>query len=142
MGRQLSAGGFAARVAGVDLGSSEALVGRATSRVFWVVAAFGLYMSVAGLLDRAWLRIVGRIRLLNTGARFVWINSFLAVTSVASVAVIVSEGVTSAAGRVAFVAIVALSLLPGLNQLTWVYDAVCRRVLAFHVLLAPSEPLS
>jgi len=135
MARQLTAGGLAARVPGVDLAPAEALVGRAASRALWVVAAFGLYMGVAGLLDRTWLRVVGRIRLLNVGARFVWINSLLAVTSVVALAVIVAAGVPSAAGRGAFVAIVALSLLPGLNQLTWVYDAVCRRVLAFHVLL-------
>src|SRR5438093_5299681 len=135
MARERRAGGLAARVPGVDLAPAEALVGRAASRALWVVAAFGLYMGVAGLLDRTWLRVVGRIRLLNVGARFVWINSLLAVTSVVALAVIVAAGVPSAAGRGAFVAIVALSLLPGLNQLTWVYDAVCRRVLAFHVLL-------
>ena len=135
MGRELTAKGLAARLPGVDLAPAEALIGHAALRVLWVVAVFGVYMGVAGLLDRTWLRVVGRIRLLNIGARFVWINSLLAVTSVVALTVIVAAGVTSAAGRAAFVAIVALSLLPGLNQLTWVYDAVCRRVLAFHVLL-------
>ena len=99
MARQLTAGGLAARVPGVDLAPAEALVERAASRALWVVAAFGLYMGVAGLLDRTWLRVVGRIRLLNVGARFVWINSLLAVTSVVALAVIVAAGVTSAAGR-------------------------------------------
>jgi len=82
MGRELTAQGLAARLPGVDLAPAEALIGHAASRVLWVVAVFGIYMGVAGLLDRTWLRVVGRIRLLNIGARFVWINSLLAVTSV------------------------------------------------------------
>jgi len=135
-GRDLLAAGFEPRVAGLDASGAEALIGRAAWRILWVVTAFAAYMGVAGLLDRQWMRIVGRIRLLNTYTRYVWINSLVALASVVTVAVIATEGVTSAAGRGSFLAIVVFSLVPGLNQLPWVYDAIGRRVLAFHVLLA------
>ncbi len=105
------------------------------SRLFVVVVAFAAYMTAAGLLDRTWLRVVGRIRLLSADARFVWMNSFLGGASLLSTAVIVTRGVQSAAGRYSLLAILVCSLMPAINQLAWIYDAVLRSVVVFHVVL-------
>jgi signal transduction histidine kinase len=103
---------------------------------FLMVMLFAAYVAVASRLDQAWLRVVGRIRLLSSDARFVWINVFMGMSAAVSVAFLLVFGVESMVGRFALVAIIALSLIPAINGLSWMYDAVFRRILTFHVLLA------
>jgi signal transduction histidine kinase len=114
-------------IAVVDLGARNA---------FWVVVAFGVYMVVGSLLDRPWLRLIGRIRLLSSDARFIWINVLVGLLSVCGLAVIVREGVAAPAARWSLVLLLLGGMLPAFNGLAWIYDAVFRRILTFHLLLA------
>lgn len=104
--------------------------------VFLAVAVYGGYMAVAWVLDQTWLRSVGRIRLLSADARFVWINLSMGVICVLGVALMVVFGGTGAVTRYALIALLVLSLGPAINGLSWVYDAVFRRLVILHVLLA------
>jgi signal transduction histidine kinase len=105
-------------------------------KVLWVVVLFGVYMVVGSALDRPWLKLIGRIRLMDSDARFTWINVVVAAVSVAGLVVVTTQGVASAAARWSFVAILVAAVLPAVNGLAWIYDAVFRRLVAFHLLLA------
>jgi signal transduction histidine kinase len=104
-------------------------------KLLWVVVLFGIYMVVAAYLDRPWLDVIGRIRLLSSDVRFVSINILVAAVSVGGLVVIVSQGVDSAAARWSFVVLLLAAVLPAVNGLAWIYDAVFRRLVAFHLLL-------
>jgi signal transduction histidine kinase len=97
------------------------------------MAVYGLYMAVAWMLDQTWLRSVGRIRLLSADARFVWINLFIGVVLFVAVTLMMILGTTRASGYV-LVATLVLGLTPGINGLSWVYDAAFRRLVILHVL--------
>lgn len=114
---------------------APAVLDRGLLYVFAVAAVFGSYMAAAWVLDQTWLRVVGRIRLLSADARFVWINLLMGVISIIGVGLmLLYGGGTSIAGYV-LIAVLALSLTPAINGLSWVYDAVFRRLLILHVLL-------
>jgi signal transduction histidine kinase len=105
------------------------------------VLALASYMALAAWLDRDWLRGLGRIRLLSADARFVWIDAALGLVSALVIAVLVAYGGLSSAGRFSTLAIMALVLLPGINQLSWIHDAILRGVITIHLMLAACAAL-
>jgi signal transduction histidine kinase len=104
-------------------------------KVLGVTVLFGVYMVIGSWIDLPWLRVIGRIRLMNSDARFTWINILVAALGVVGVCVITTSGVDSAAARWSFVVILLGAILPAVNGLAWIYDAVFRRLAAFHLLL-------
>lgn len=108
--------------------------------VFLAVLVYGGYMAAAWWLDQAWLRSVGRIRLLSADARFVWINLLEGVVCVVAVGLMMVLGSTSARGY-AIIATLFLSLIPGINGLSWVYDAALRRFIILLVLFGVGAAL-
>lgn len=125
-------GGLTSSLAAHD---ARAAVEEGAANVFWIVVLFGVYMLAGSYLDRAWLGLIGRIRLMTSDARFVWINVAMGALSVAGLIVITTQGITSAAARWSLIVVVFAGLLPAINGLRWIYDAVFRRVVAFHLLV-------
>jgi signal transduction histidine kinase len=127
----LRAGGLAdpAEAVKMQAGLAEGL-----RYVFLAAVVYAGYMTVAWCLDQPWVRAIGRIRLLSADARFVWINLSMGAICVAAIGAMVLFGTTAAITRYVIIAVLVLSLMPVINGLSWVYDAVFRRLLILHVL--------
>jgi signal transduction histidine kinase len=124
--------------ASFDAAGADFVLANAPLKLGAAIALFSAYMAVASYLDRDWVRLVGRIRLLMADSRFFWLNILVAVTTAVALIVFVRFGVGPRESGYAALFACAAGLLPVLNGLAWIYDAVLRRVLSFHLFVAAS----